>query len=82
MGHDRLVDEECPPKPAFTALKKLIKGEWLTPPATLRTDADGEIAWHGFYGEYTVELQQPGRRHLSRRVHLAQDEENRWVFRG
>jgi endo-1,4-beta-xylanase len=74
-----LVDEEYHPKPVFKMLKGLIKGEWMTPRLSLRTDENGSITWTGFYGEYDVVLQQPGVKALSRRLHLAERANNDWV---
>lgn len=41
-------------KPAFTALHKLIKGDWWHAPTTLRTDEAGRIRIEGFAGTYAV----------------------------
>lgn len=80
MERGGLVDAEYQPKPAFTALKQLIKGEWLTPVLTRHTDADGEVRFGGFFGEYEAVLSQPGARHCVYRFHLSAEEENRRVF--
>jgi GH35 family endo-1,4-beta-xylanase len=42
------------PKPAYTALTALIKGEWWLPPSDLRTDSAGRVPVRGFLGDYTV----------------------------
>jgi endo-1,4-beta-xylanase len=75
-----LVDEEYQPKPVFDALKKLIKGEWMTPPISTVTDVEGKVSFRGFFGEHQVVVRRPGQRHPTYRVHLAQDSENAWVF--
>lgn len=57
------------PKPAYEALRSLIKGEWWLAPTTMTTDADGRVRFSGFLGEYeltaagpttTFRLDQPG----------------------
>ena len=42
------------PKPAYDALAGLIKGEWWLAPTELPTDAAGNVAVRGFFGDYTV----------------------------
>jgi endo-1,4-beta-xylanase len=49
-----LVRADGSPKPAFEALRELIKGEWWLGPTTLRTDTSGAILISGFAGEYGV----------------------------
>jgi endo-1,4-beta-xylanase len=41
-------------KPSYRALHGLVKGEWWVAPTTLRTDADGRLAFRGFPGRYGV----------------------------
>ncbi|MBB1482597.1 hypothetical protein H5392_01830 [Tessaracoccus sp. MC1865] len=47
-----LVRLDGTPKPAYHALRRLVKEEWWTPPATLRTDAEGRVAVEGWKGRY------------------------------
>ncbi|MCG6568096.1 endo-1,4-beta-xylanase [Tessaracoccus sp. ZS01] len=47
-----LVRLDGTPKPAYDALRRLVKEEWWTPPATLRTDAEGRLAVEGWKGRY------------------------------
>ena len=49
-----LIRTNQSPKPAFEALKKLIKGEWWTKRPRLTTDAAGRVRFNGFFGEYDV----------------------------
>jgi beta-xylosidase len=49
-----LVRSDGSPKPSYTALEGLIKGEWWLPPSAMRTDADGRITVRGFLGDYAV----------------------------
>ncbi len=39
-------------KPAYTALRRLIKGEWWLPPTQIRTDVAGVTRFTGFHGDY------------------------------
>ena len=49
-----LLRADGSPKPSFEALRGLIKGQWWVAPTTVRTDADGCFALHGFLGDYRV----------------------------
>ncbi|MFT4285668.1 MAG: endo-1,4-beta-xylanase [Protaetiibacter sp.] len=41
-------------KPAYDALRELVRGEWWLSPTRLRTDADGLVRVSGFLGDYRV----------------------------
>ena len=49
-----LVRADGSPKPAYDALRDLVKGEWWVPPTTVRADADGAVAVSGFRGSYVA----------------------------
>ncbi|MET0725385.1 MAG: endo-1,4-beta-xylanase [Leifsonia sp.] len=49
-----LVRSDGSPKPAYDALRSLVKGRWWLPATTVRTDADGRFALQGFAGDYRV----------------------------
>ena len=49
-----LVRTDNSEKPAYRALKDLIRGEWMTR-GTLVTDADGRVDFTGFKGGYAVD---------------------------
>ena len=50
-----LVRADGTAKPAYDALRSLVRGDWWLEPTILRTDADGRIALAGFAGSYAVE---------------------------
>jgi GH35 family endo-1,4-beta-xylanase len=52
-----LLHEDHEPKPAFEALKNLIKGEWWMKKTTMRSDERGELRVAGFFGGYRVEAE-------------------------
>ena len=76
-----LTDAEYRPKPVFSMLKNLIRGEWMTAPFMARTDENGEILFRGFYGRYEITQCLPERRFPSWDFHLAEKQENVWTFR-
>jgi endo-1,4-beta-xylanase len=49
-----LIRADGSPKPAYTALTALIKGEWWLAPTDRRTDAGGRVTVEGFFGDYVV----------------------------
>jgi endo-1,4-beta-xylanase len=49
-----LVRHDGTPKPAYEALRGLVKGEWWSGPTTSRTDHEGRLAVRGWAGEYAV----------------------------
>jgi GH35 family endo-1,4-beta-xylanase len=51
-----LLRKDHTPKPAYDELLKLIKGEWWLAPTKLTTDANGQITFTGFHGEYEIAL--------------------------
>jgi endo-1,4-beta-xylanase len=64
-----LVRVDGTPKPAFDALRGLIRGEWWLAPTRRMTDDQGRVRFAGFLGEYgctsgegsaTVTLDHPG----------------------
>ncbi|MET0787729.1 MAG: endo-1,4-beta-xylanase [Cellulomonas sp.] len=50
-----LVRADGTPKPAYDALRRLVKDEWWLPPTRLRTDASGRVPVSGFLGTYSVD---------------------------
>lgn len=49
-----LVRSDGSRKPAYRALRRLIRGEWWHAPQALRPDADGLVRVRGFAGDYRV----------------------------
>ena len=49
-----LVRADGTRKPAYDALRGLVKGEWWLPPTRLRTDDAGRVEVRGFLGDYKL----------------------------
>lgn len=49
-----LVRADGTPKPAFEALRDLVRRDWWLPPTTARTDADGRLTVRAWAGDYRV----------------------------
>jgi len=49
-----LVRKDMSPKPAYEALKKLIKGKWWTGETKLTTDRQGRVTFRGTLGDYAI----------------------------
>lgn len=47
-------------KPAFDALRQLVKGDWWVAPTTVCTDAEGRLALQGFGGDYRITVPELG----------------------
>lgn len=46
------------PEPPYTALHRLIRGEWWLPPTLVRTDEAGRVRVRGFLGDYQLRIAQ------------------------
>jgi GH35 family endo-1,4-beta-xylanase len=51
-----LLRKDHSPKPAYNELLKLVKGEWWLAPTKMATDANGQLCFAGFLGEYELSL--------------------------
>ena len=49
-----LVRADGTPKPAYTALRDLVRGQWWLEESTMRTDASGHVQVSGFAGTYEI----------------------------
>jgi GH35 family endo-1,4-beta-xylanase len=50
-----LVRADGSPKPAYDALRRLVKEEWWVSPTPARTDDQGRLVVTGWYGDYVLE---------------------------
>ncbi len=50
-----LLRRDMSPKPAYEAMRKLIRQEWWTGPLELIADEQGSVSFRGFLGSYRVE---------------------------
>jgi len=55
-----LLRSDMSPKPAYDALRELIKGKWWTRTA-IETGEDGKAELHGFFGTYKAAVRHGGR---------------------
>lgn len=74
-----LLDDAYNPKPVYTMLDKLVNETWRTRLST-KTDDKGTVSFRGFYGEYEITLHLPDGQTQVFPVHVARNEENKWVF--
>ena len=50
-----LIGQDLSPKPAYTALRQLVKNDWWTR-IEQKTDAAGRLSFRGFLGDYVVKV--------------------------
>jgi len=55
-----LIRKDMSPKPAYAALRKLIREQWATK-SEGKTDKDGEFSFRGFCGHYGVRITHNGK---------------------
>ncbi len=55
-----LLRKDLSPKPAYLALRKLIRDQWVTK-LKVRTDQDGTCSFRGFCGYYVLRITQAGK---------------------
>ncbi|RBY97426.1 1,4-beta-xylanase [Blastococcus sp. TF02-8] len=51
-----LVRADGTPKPAYDALRGLVKKDWWLAPTSLRTDGEGRVTVQGWAGEYSARV--------------------------
>jgi len=66
------------PKPAYDALKKLVKGKWWTKVA-LKTGPDGKASFRGILGDYTLTVTAAGKKAVELKTTLGKKGPNRWT---
>jgi len=70
MGPDAaLMSPDGTLNPAGSRISHLLRGEWSTRGNGV-TDADGRLAFRGFYGSYALAVRAPGRREIVQEVRL------------
>ena len=69
-----LLREDLSPKPAYTALRRLIRHEWMTK-LSGTTDNRGNFRFRGFYGSYVIRITVQGKT-IKRTFHLRQHDRN------
>jgi endo-1,4-beta-xylanase len=74
-----LLDEQDRPKPVYERLSRLFRQEWTTRLDT-RTDAEGTLSFRGYFGDYDLVVERPGRRTPTLPIRVRSHEENRWTF--
>lgn len=74
-----LIRADMTPKPAYEALRKLVKGAWWTK-ASLRTDAAGRASCRAFLGDYRVTVLVGGKTKAAGEFVLAKGRPNRWAL--
>jgi GH35 family endo-1,4-beta-xylanase len=70
MGPDAaLMNADGTFNPAGSRISRLLREEWSTQGNGV-TDGDGCLAFRGFYGSYTLDIQAPGRHQIVKEVRL------------
>ncbi len=54
-----MLRADMSPKPVYEQLKQLIHKEWKTQ-VSATTDANGQLSFRGFFGDYRVTIETPG----------------------
>ena len=75
-----LVRKDMSPKPAYEALKGLIKGKWWTT-AEIKSGPDGAARLRGFLGNYRVAVNLGGKTAVLERAILEKGKMNHWTVK-
>ncbi len=76
-----LLDTDFDPKPVYNKLHKLIKEDWMTKNIKVYSDKNGQVNFRGFYGKYKIKITRPNGNTEVFEAHLAEKENNHWVFK-
>ena len=74
-----LVTRAFKPKPAYQAVRNLVRDEWTTR-ETVTFDPQKPCYLRGFYGTYEVRIKLPGGRVETTTARLVKDRKNRFAF--
>lgn len=75
-----LIDEKGNAKPNYETLDRLINHEWRTN-LSAATDANGELRFRGFYGDYEIEITSPKGENSTSKFELKKNAANDWTIR-
>jgi endo-1,4-beta-xylanase len=71
-----IIREDWTPKPAYRVMDELINKTWKTR-FDSRSDANGEVRFHGFHGDYEVTFTSPKGKTSTTTLHLSRGSEAR-----
>ena len=74
-----LIDEDYNPKPVYARLDALINQEWKTK-LTVTTDAQGQVRFRGFLGDYALSAAFPGAEKANWQASLSKQASNTFTF--
>lgn len=74
-----LLRKDMTPKPAYEALKKLIKQQWWTD-VTLKTNQQGHARLRAFYGDHRVTVPVDGNAPIVRNLAVTKGEDNHFTI--
>jgi len=75
-----LLRQDMTPKPAYEALKKLIKGKWWTR-TQVQSGADGTARFRGFLGDYRLTISAGTKPAIVKAFVLEKQKVNRWIVK-
>jgi endo-1,4-beta-xylanase len=75
-----LVRKDMTPKPAYEALRALIKGKWWTR-TQLSSGADGAAAFRGFLGDYKLTVRAADKAAVTAAFTLEKGKASRWTVK-
>ncbi len=75
-----LVNCDMTPKPAYNAIQNLIKEKWWTHHVEIDYVDRGDNRFHGFYGDYDVEIKRDGEKY-SKKIKLSKFSKNDFLIK-